>query len=121
MSNTLTNFWEKIEIRCLNHEEPLKMHIINNTEVIKTPFYACENYLSSSDDENKCFNRLNLDDYQGLIMHFINMVADADIGTDFTNFKFSFKGGRQKIDAKVLKYREDKIIIGIRNTTVLGK
>ena len=119
----IKNLWEKIELLCMNHEEPCDMRIIQNTELIKTPFYACINY--SSDDRDKeaplCSNRINMDDYQGIVMKFIDKIYDEGPFNDYTNYSFSYKGTRHKIKVKVLKYSPDKeIILGLLNTTVLG-
>ena len=98
------------------------MRIIQNTEVIKTPFYACENYET---DQNKgsappCFNRINMDDYQGIVLKFIELMDKHGPLDDFTNCSFSYKGSRHKINVKVLRYTEKEIVLGILNTTVLG-
>jgi len=112
---SVLNTWEHISIYCINHDEPEEMEIISNTEHIKTPFYACKKNSSSE----KCANRLNLDDYQGLVLKFLDMIADEPF-TDFTNSTFSYKGARQKIFVKVLKHTQEDIRLGIKNKTVLG-
>ena len=116
MANVV-NVWDRIKIYCLNHDEPKEMVILTNTDVIKTQFYRCS-------DEH-CPNRLNLDDYQGLILKFLNIINDSNTDvfdyTDFTNYTFSYKGARQKINAKVISYSDKgEIALGIINTTVLG-
>ena len=108
----LTNTWGRVKIYCLNHDEPSKMYLFENLEKIKTPFYRCQH-----DD---CPNRLNLDDYQGLILKFLDDM-EAEPTTDFTNYGFSYRGARQKINCRVLKFSDKEIRIGILNTTVLGK
>ncbi len=113
MEKGLKGIWNRVSIYCMNHDEPQKMVILQNLEKIKTPFYSC--------CDEHCPNRLNLDDYQELVMKFINQVdEDGFIGIDYTNFKYSYKGTRHRIDAKILRYDDDKIWIGILNKTVLG-
>ena len=50
MSNAVINLWDRISIYCMNHDEPKPMEIIKNSELIKTPFYACENYVKDPAD-----------------------------------------------------------------------
>ena len=121
MAKTITNMWDKISIYCLNHEEPRKMEILSNTEVIKTPFYSCESIHSlEKSNEVYCSNRLNLDDYQGLVLKFLDIVANNGFNNDYTNYRFEYKGVRQKINVKVIRYDDDEIRLGVINTTVLG-
>ena len=104
--------WDKITIWCMNHDEPVEMFVQNNTELIKTPFYACPNYPA-------CGNRLNLDDYQGLVLKFIEEISKDPFSTDYTNYSFTYRGTRQKIFVKVLKYTDKEIRLGILNKTIL--
>ncbi len=118
---TITNFCDRITIWCLNHDEPLPMSVISNTEVIKTPFYACENYLPSDKSVKPCSNRLNLDDYLGIAEKFMEIIAQGDFMADYTNYEFVYRGTRQKILIQCIKYTEKEIRLGIKNQTVLGK
>lgn len=123
MSNTVINLWDRITVYCMNHDVPKPMEIIKNSELIKTPFYACENYVKDSTDASagSCFNRLNLDDYQGVVMKFLDVVGNGEIAADYTNFTYTYKGTRHKISVKVLKHESDDIRLGIMNQTVLGR
>lgn len=112
---SVLNTWGHITVWCINHDEPIEMIILSNTEQIKTPFYACP----YNNTDQKCANRMNLDDYQGLILKFLDMIAE-DAFSDFTNRTFSYKGSRHKIFVKVLKYEKDDIRLGIKNKTILG-
>ena len=94
---SVTNTWEHITIWCLNHDEPVEMMVLTNTEQIKTPFYAC----TKNNDKEKCANRMNLDDYQGVVLKFLDMIAE-DSFSDFTNHSFTYKGSRQKLFVKVI-------------------
>lgn len=123
MSSTVINMWERISVYCMNHDTPKPMEIIKNSELIKTPFYACENYVKDVSDAGaeSCFNRLNLDDYQGVVMKFLDIVGNGEIAANYTNFTYSYKGTRHKISVKVLKYDDEEIRLGILNQTVLGR
>ena len=121
MKNTVVKgLWSRIEIYCMNHPEPVKMEIISNTDVIKTPFYACKYYVNGDEEHSVCPNRLNLDDYQGIVIKFSEIVSEDILNTDYTNYSFTYKGARQKIKVKVLKYTDNDIRLGILNMTVLG-
>ena len=119
--NKVTNLWSKVTIYCLNHDEPIPMEIISNTEKIKTSFYACSNYVPADKNAKGCPNRLNLDDYQGLVLKFMDIVGSSNMFTDFTNYKFEYIGTRQKITVKCLKYTDKEIRLGVYNNTVFGK
>ena len=120
--NTIQNFCDNITIWCLNHDEPLPMSVISNTELIKTPFYACERYVPDDSGRKACSNRLNLDDYLGIMDKFMDIIIDnGEFMADFTNYEFTYRGTRQKIFVKCLKYTNKEIHLGIRNQTVLGK
>ena len=119
-NNKLLNVWSRIKIYCINHATPLPMDILQNDAVIKTPFYACEQYYQKPGNNfNGCANRMNLDDYQGIVLKFLDIISEEDITTDFTNFSFDYKGARQKLHVKVLKYTDEEISLGIINKTVI--
>lgn len=111
--------WDKISIWCLNHDTPLKMEVTQNTENFKTAFYACENRAKANSTHKICANRLNLDDYQGIVLKLFDLIA-ADPFCDFTNKTFDYKGARQKIHVKIISYSDVEIRLGILNRTVLG-
>lgn len=121
--NELLNVWDKISIWCLNHEKPLPMEITQNNENFKTPFYACPNRVKENKSRGRsspvCANRLNLDDYQGIVFK-LNEIIIENPFTNITNYTFSYRGARQKIYVKVLKYDDNSIELGIRNLTVIG-
>ena len=125
---SLANIWNNISIYCLNHANPLEneMMVMSNTDVIKTPFYACKSNLDDSlgkitfSKETTCANRLNLDDYQGVILKFLSIIEEKGLASDLTNFSFIYKGVRQKILVSVLEYKNSKIKLGIKNLSILG-
>lgn len=113
----LTNVWNKITMYCLNHEEPKKMSLISNTEFIKTPFFACENYLAEKDQ--KCPNRMNTDDYQKAVLQFLDIMSQNPFN-DFSNYTFKAKKTHQSLTVKVLLFSDEEIRLGFLNNTVLG-
>lgn len=119
MADIMVGIWNRITIYCTNHDEPVPMSIISNTEKIKTPFYACKYYMGDN-EHPRCANRLNLDDYQGIVLKFCDIVSQYGPSTDFNNFRYDYKGTRQKISVRVLKYTNEEIRLGIKNRTVLG-
>lgn len=121
-SEKIEGIWNKITVYCMNHDKPVRMLIAKNTELIKTPFYACEQYFPENQDEEHlpCPNRLNLDDYQGLVFKFLDIISKEEPTTNFLNYSFTYKGTRQKISVKVLRYDDKEIRLGILNMTVLG-
>ncbi len=121
MSAEIVNLWNRVTVYCLNHDTPVPMQVAENLEKIKTPFYACKHYFPEGQDQEHpyCPNRLNLDDYQGLVLKFMDIVSEAEIMTNFTNYSFDYKGARQKISVTVLKYDDNEIRLGIMNRSVL--
>ncbi len=111
----IEGMWNRITLYCMNHEEPSPMIVIQNLELVKTPFYACRN------DEGKpiCANRMNLDDYQDMILQFMDYVAEHPY-ENLTNYSFPYKGRRHSYRVKVLRYTPDQIDIGVKNRTILG-
>ena len=112
MKNCMSNLWDTVEIRCLNHEDPPLMKIMQNEQIVKTPFYMCE-------DHEKCANRMNLDDYQDMVLHFFHELAENPY-ENFTNCSFTFRGRRHSYRVKVLLHERNKIILGVKNRTILG-
>ena len=107
----IENLWDKISVKCTNHEKPEELYILQNTEQIKTPFYRCK--------DDFCANRLNLDDYQDLVLYFMDIIGERPFD-NLTNFTFDFKGKKHSYHIQVLVYKTEKIVLGIRNKTVLG-
>lgn len=117
MANEVLNVWKNIKIVCLEHEHLIPMEIV---QTYKTPFFGCEKYVKG--EEYGCPNRVNIDDYEGLVLKFLDFIGGEEAGTcDFTNFTYEYKKARQKIFVKVLKYTPNEIILGVRNTTIIRK
>lgn len=119
----INNVFKRVTITCMNHSSPLKMEILQNMECIKTPFYACENYFQKElpKDVKGCANRLNLSDYEDIILKLSEILGQREnLFADMTGYTFTYKGTRQKILVKILKYSQTgEIVLGIKNETVL--
>lgn len=115
MADVLKNMWGKVTVYCLNHEKPEKMEILTNEDIIKTSYYKCSAY-----DTQGCPNRLNLDDYQGIVLKIMDVMTSDPFMTNWQNYSFTYRGTRQKIDVTIIKHTEGEIRIGIMNRTVLG-
>ncbi len=120
----IANVWDKITLYCMNHDEPLKMDIIQNETQFKKPFYACEHYASIPASQRKdktgfCYNRISHDDSVGIILKFLELLDDS-VASDITNMEFNYTSiGHEKYKVKVLKCKEDDIQLGVLNKTVL--
>ena len=115
----MNGVWDRIKIYCLSHKDPVPMEIIKNTEYIKTPFYACEHYMGKGGDGDICPNRLNLDDYQGILYKFFDLYAQTPFA-DLTGRTYTYHRSRQKIFVKVIMFSDEEIRLGVRNLTVMG-
>ncbi len=120
--STVVGVWDKISLYCMNHKQPRLMKLVSNMEMIKTPFYGCTKYFPDEKEESEppCPNRLNIDDYQGIVLAFSDIVAEEGPLNDLTNLSFTYRGTRQKIKVTILKYSATEIRLGILNTTVMG-
>ena len=124
MNTQMTGLWGRIRIYCLNHDKPRKMSPVRNIEKMGTMFWGCDQYIPEirGAGEAPCPNRLNMDDYQGIVLKFFDIVEqNGGLQNDLTNFTFNYRGGRQKVSVRCLKYDTgDEIWLGIFNQTVLG-
>ena len=120
-NNLMINMWQRVTLYCLNHKVPRPMQIISNTVKMKTAFYGCTQYLPEHpQDEPPCPNRLNMDDYQKIVMRFCDIVAENGPACDYANYEFEVKGGRQRTLVRCLKYTDNEVRLGVLNKTVLG-
>ena len=122
-STNMINLWKRVTIYCMNHDKPRLMQIISNTEKIRSPFYGCTQYFpdTKESDAMPCPNRLNMDDYQNIVLKFSDIVSSEGITNDWTNYEFEYRGGRQRTKVRCLKYSDDEIRLGVFNRTVLGR
>lgn len=115
----LTNTWNRITLWCLNHDDPVPLDPVKNDVAFRIPYFACRNRVPPSTNARPCANRLNFDDYQGIVLKLFDLIGE-DPFSDMTNRIFTYKGARQKIQVRILLYTDDEIRLGIRNLTVLG-
>lgn len=114
--NDIKGVFDKITLWCLNHDEPKQMHVVQNVEKMKSPFFVCDDNAGG-----KCSNRINIDDYTGVVYKFMDMMSQMAPSADLTNLSFEYRGPRHKIACKVIRYSKNDIRIGIINKSVLGK
>lgn len=114
----VVGLWEKIRMFCLNHETPQPLTIIKNTKLIKTPFYACSDYVNLDSGTHSCANRLSLDDYSNIVIKFLDMYDENPL-KNYTGTAFTYLGPRAKIYVRILKQTDSHIDLGIKNLTVL--
>lgn len=118
------NIWSKIELVCTNHNPPVPMYVFEGS---MTPFYACPKYMKKDEkhpngheeNERGCSNRISFDDFGHLVDKLSNQIAkdtEAGIMGDYTNMKLHWKN----IDAVILYYSFEKIIMGVSNKKEIG-
>ena len=112
--------WDKVRLFCYNHETPEPMEIVQNNEYIRTAFFACRDYINREEGKHNCANRLNMDDYEGIVLKVLDMYAEDPL-TPLTGREFTYRGARQKIFVRILKETDGHIDVGIKNLTVLKK
>lgn len=114
--NDINGVFKNISLWCLNHDEPKEMHVVQNVESMKSPFFVCDDNAAG-----KCSNRINIDDYTGVVYKFMDIMSQSAPYSDLTNLTFDYRGPRHKISCRVIRYSKNDIRIGILNRTVLGK
>lgn len=120
-----SNFWDKIEFYCGNHEKPILMVIQEG----QSKFYACSKYMLKDEkhpnghdrNEKACSNRMSFDDAGNIMMALHDEMSKASAdpceSVDFNGFTFKCKS----YDVTILKYNEfsGKIKLGIINRKVV--
>ena len=121
----LTNLWRNISFYCMNdHEEPVPM-VVQHGE---SAFYACPQYFEFSNEhpnghfpgEKPCYNRISFRDAEKVIGEFSKIIeADLDdnVIADYKGLKITHR----HIVAKVLKYSDKEVRIGILNRMAVQK
>lgn len=111
----VTGLWNKIEIYCGLHEEPVEMKL---TERRNTVFYECPKSIStdSSYDASLCHNSLPLKDFEKMLDHISKVLYEAEVNNEVPNLKNeSFTLG--KFLYKIFEH-DDKIKIIVRDVRV---
>lgn len=108
------NSWNNVVPICGNHKEERVEMIINSGP--HSLFYSCPRYYSENrkDGEIACNNRINLIEYEAMVRHLHEMIAEADLNgeqIDLTNYKWKKKG----ICYRVLEHKGDKLYVEILN------
>ncbi len=111
----IRGLWENLKVVCTNHDEPVDFVIQTNENFAKTPYYMCKEWENCG-----CANRMNLDDYQDACLSFFDMVAEQPFYSQ-AGRRFPFKGHRHKYVIDVLVHNKEEVVLGVRNTTVLGE
>lgn len=109
----IKNIWNKVSIYCGYHEELIEL--VPNTRG-STLFYSCPKYYSEnrSPDEAACANRIKIDDYQGIVEHLSEKIAENDangIIEDLTGYEWKKRG----IRFRVIKYTDEAIHVSVIN------
>ena len=119
MSEYMENTWNKINVYCLNHKKPKKMQVVTNLEKIKSPFFACAQYFPEKGSNECCSNRLNMDDYNNIVIKLSKTIAQNPFN-NYKNYSFKHKGGKYTYSVRILQYDFDHIDIGIKNISILA-
>ncbi len=125
------NIWKKTSFYCNNplHEEPVPMVF---KEGAISSFYACPKYMKKDsqhpdgheEDERACANRLSFDAAQNIMMAISDKISEAyfkGIVIDLTGQTFRVRYASMIYEVSVLLHRQDKIKIGIVNTSAVKK
>ncbi len=120
----IKNIWNKVSIYCGYHEGPVEL--VPNTRVCDARFagtavgnmlfYSCPKYYSEnrSPGETACANRIKIDDYQGMVEHISEKIAENDANgviEDLTGYEWKKRG----IHFRIIKYTDEAIHVSVIN------
>lgn len=113
----IQNIWQKIELYCGVHSEPIKMEIQEGPHSL---FYACPKYYPENRDigERACANRINLVDYEAMINYISKLLIDADVNNEklvLANYKWTMKS----IQFEIFEHEGEMIKIKMINKKAL--
>lgn len=119
----ISNFWKGTSFYCMcdRHESPIPMVFKEGNSL----FFACPKYMLADEQhpdghertEPACSNRLSYSDAEKIVSTLSDKVQDSIMEgeiCDFTGYNFTVR----KIKARVLKYKDDDIRIGVINKGV---
>lgn len=109
----IKNIWQMIEPYCDNgHTEDIKLEIAEGPFSL---FYACPKYQEEnrSTGERACSNRVNLVDYEKMIMYISDMLLDAEADGCQINLK-NYKWVKGGIDYEIFEHTQDTIKVKIK-------
>lgn len=122
----IQDLWKRTSFYCMNHgEDHVRLYDYTGTG---KPFFACPRYWAKDEEhenghepyEEPCMNRLDYDTAQDIVEKLSQMIDEDDkdgIVTDYKNCVIHVKG----IEAKVIRYTDKEIRIGILNRRVFAK
>lgn len=116
----ITGLWKMIEIYCgNNHEELVPLQPVQGPLSL---FYACPKYYEDNRKENekKCSNRINLNDYNSLVEHLTKILSEAEENDEILNLE-GYKWKSKGIMYEVFKHNDRKIKIKVYSTKSIGK
>lgn len=106
----VTSLWDKIEMYCALHEEPVKMELVSRKGQV---FYECG--LGNADkiaaDATPCKGVLHLKDFEKMLDHISRVMYEAEMNNEIPNLKhMQFSIGKFKY--KILDHNENiKILV----------
>ena len=112
---TIDNSWKNIIPICGNHKDGERIEMVI-TQGPHSMFYSCPKYRPENRDANEraCNNRINLIEYQAMVDHLNNLIAESACSggsVDLTNHTWEKKGTR----FTVLEHSGEKIVVKILN------
>ena len=120
----IKNLWSKIELYCINHDEPVPMYVYSGSV---TPFYACPKYMKKDEAhpngheeyERGCANRISFDLVQRLVEQLDKRMSADMANGEIVNYK-GLKLHWKTVDATIIEYTDNKIKLGIINKKEIG-
>ena len=120
----IKNIWDTVEFVCLEHDPPVPLYVY---EYSVTPFYACPKYMLKDEahpnghekDEKACANRISFNDAMKIVEKMSAEIEAMGIGgfnSDHTGMRIKYK----TIDAEVLLFTDEKVVIGVINRKRIG-
>lgn len=111
----ISNSWDKIIPLCPCHAGQRVVMTIQNGP--SSLFYACPKYYpgNRTKEENACFNRINLIEYEKMVNKLMDQIARAELemgSVYLTGFTWKEKG----ILYRVVSHEGDRIEVEIKNT-----
>lgn len=113
------NLWGKVEVWCMNHQKPVKMYVYEGSN---SPFYACPKYMLADEEhpgghsrnEPGCANRASFEAVRKFVERLGELIEEAQANNEIVDFG-GLKMHWRTIDAEILEYADDRIMIGVLN------
>lgn len=107
--------WDYVTVVCGNHDsDDVEMRICEGPHSL---FYACPKYYPDArkEGERACANRINLIEYERMLMHLSDMLEKNGVQWNLAHHKWKQKG----IEFEVLSHEEKGIVVKMLNKTAL--